>query len=516
MNSEALFDALTDVREEFINEAKEHKFKKSRKALIQRSAIAASFALILGIGSLVLFNNDSLPAPGGHTGGGGGRPEGATTFMSYAGPIFPLSLMGDADGVTAGREIIFDFSEFGETRLLGTDVYLSHNDIMITDNYVLSNDTATDKTIQILYPFAGRFSDLYKLRPSVDANGIMLETNLTAGSYSGGFTGIEGKQGDRVNLREVDTWEGYLEVLADGEYIRQAFGSFTTPDQTVTIYEFSNVKGDHNKSVAPTLAASFNLDYDNTVVLTYNFNGGEFNHDMGFMRRSFFTPREGLSGHDNNYYMLVIGDDITNLDIRGFENGACNPREEVDHVTADVRRYEANLNDMLALMFADYMDWHLPYEIANGILDLYFRAAVELLFEHGLLAADPASRYHTGEILEVFVETFHMERVFYLTAEVEIPAGEGVKLSIAQVKQGSFDFFGGSGSNVGVSGYDMLTTFSSNLSFTGMAAGLKGSERINIVRQNFGFDLANGILSVTLDLQIPHYYLEVVASVSDD
>ena len=60
-------------------------------------------------------------------------------------------------------------------------------------------------------------------------------------------------------------------------------------------------------------------------------------------------------------------------------------------------------------------------------------------------------------------------------------------------------------------GYDMVTGLGSNLIFTGQTASLEDRGQIEIVRQNFGFDIENGIDEVELDMEEPHYYLEVRA-----
>ena len=58
-------------------------------------------------------------------------------------------------------------------------------------------------------------------------------------------------------------------------------------------------------------------------------------------------------------------------------------------------------------------------------------------------------------------------------------------------------------------GYDMVTGLGSNLIFTGQTASLEDRGQIEIVRQNFGFDIENGVNEVELDMEEPHYYLEV-------
>ena len=203
MNSENIYDALTDVREDFIIEAKTHKLSKPRYAIVRWCAIAASFALIIGIGGFLMLNG-RIPAPGASQ-GGGGRADGSTTFMSYAGPVFPLSVLDDSTGITASRDITFDFSGFGE-RPLSTGVLLNHREIMVSDNYVLTNDTTEDKTVRVVYPFAGSFYELHRQLPTITSGGFSLDTELMAGPYSGGFSDVEGLEGMLVNFRLINSY----------------------------------------------------------------------------------------------------------------------------------------------------------------------------------------------------------------------------------------------------------------------------------------------------------------------
>ena len=96
--------------------------------------------------------------------------------------------------------------------------------------------------------------------------------------------------------------------------------------------------------------------------------------------------------------------------------------------------------------------------------------------------------------------------------EVTIPAGASVNLAAKLTKQASFDYHCAGTENRGVSGYDAVTALGSNLTFTSQSAKLEDREQIAIVRENFGFDLENGITEVELDLATEHYYLEVKRS----
>ena len=59
------------------------------------------------------------------------------------------------------------------------------------------------------------------------------------------------------------------------------------------------------------------------------------------------------------------------------------------------------------------------------------------------------------------------------------------------------------------SGKKVTLNLESTLEFTGQTAALVNTDTIEIVRQNLGFDLENGVTQVSLDLAEPHYYLEI-------
>jgi len=138
---------------------------------------------------------------------------------------------------------------------------------------------------------------------------------------------------------------------------------------------------------------------------------------------------------------------------------------------------------------------------------LYYRLLKEHLMAYGPLSEHPASRYDSGGL--EFLDVVNVDRVFWLEAEVTIPAGSSILLDAAYYKEPSFDYHCAASENEGVSGYDMVTKLGSNLTFTKQSARLEDHGKIQVVRQNFGFDLERGVNEVELDLEQPHYYLEV-------
>ena len=107
------------------------------------------------------------------------------------------------------------------------------------------------------------------------------------------------------------------------------------------------------------------------------------------------------------------------------------------------------------------------------------------------------------------LDAYALDRIFYLEAQVTIPAGGSVTLTAEMTKEGSYDFYCAHTKNRDVYGYDTVTRLGSNLTCTGQTAVLEDRGQIEIVRQNFGFDLENGVNEVALDPDQEHYYLEV-------
>jgi len=55
----------------------------------------------------------------------------------------------------------------------------------------------------------------------------------------------------------------------------------------------------------------------------------------------------------------------------------------------------------------------------------------------------------------------------------------------------------------------MVTKLGTNLKFDSLTAELTNTEGIEIVRQNYGLDLVNGLTKVSLDPEIEHYFVEI-------
>ena len=113
MSTEKLYEAITLIDDDLIDEAGTYIPKKRKVIHWKRwSALAACLVLVVGVGSflrLVFTGAGSSNASESPLGSAGEGFDGGSTFMSYAGPVFPLTILETADGLTAQRDITLDF-----------------------------------------------------------------------------------------------------------------------------------------------------------------------------------------------------------------------------------------------------------------------------------------------------------------------------------------------------------------------------------------------------------------------
>lgn len=555
MKAERLFRILGLVDESLIEEA----VSASSPAAVQRRhpwrrLLAAAACLAVICGGAYLAGTLRM---GGRAGAGGSGHSEASTFMSYAGPVFPLTTAEETSSITAERSTTLDFAPWipawlSNEEMLADQTWLteaerqealaqydelypeggrwrSSDDILVTDAYTLANPSQEDQTVTLLYPFAASLNDLGRLTPTLTLDGSELETALHVGAYSGGFEGvwdgtIGGDPEGSVNLDYADSWEDYKNLLSDGTYLANALGA--GPDVSgipVTVYKFTDPYGPPKDEEAgvpnPSLQVGFDLDYSRTAVLTWGFDSGNFDRENGTMIQGFSIPQPGERGYGEDVYcLLVLGEDIQNMTTGGYVTGGADPdTEPLEGCGVTVERYESDLDTMLREILAPV--WQElrqnTYEQDGAELDVdfetWYRAVLEYLLAYGILSPSGAERYGAGWLEDIVSDVDTIDRVCWLEAEITIPAGDSVTLSASMTKEASYDFYCAHTENQGVKGYDLVTALGSALDLTSQTVSLANTGAIEIIRQNFGFDLEAGITEVALDPAEPHYYLEIRA-----
>lgn len=292
MKNEKINDESTGIRADVIDRTEADTFQKPRVPWRKYCAIAAAFVLLLGVGVFAFGCLRNNAAPGSQSGANTGR-----SYMSYAGPVFPLTTLGESAGLTAQRSISFDFSpyasftetfeHFGET--LSYDRF--NTEAIVMDDYTLTNTTAQDIALTAVYPFAGSFFDGRNTLPAISVDGETVPAALHAGSYTGGFTGAGDAHSTSMNLDNIDSWEGYKALIENG-YIDSAFDPWPVLTQPVAVYELSDRTAPADTdAVNPTLNMTFRIDFSKTSLLTYGMNGGSQDVIRAIARAIRTSPR---------------------------------------------------------------------------------------------------------------------------------------------------------------------------------------------------------------------------------
>lgn len=494
MSKERLYDAITNISEAIIEEAQEAKPPKRTIVWKRWIAVAACFCIAL---TGMFYARSYI---GGMAGGGSSGDS--LTYMSYAGPVFPLTTSEETSCLTAERRINFDFSPYSSA--------------IVTDGYLLENNSDSEKTITAIYPFAASFQDKADVCPKITVNGEEMETKLNAGPYSGSFEGAWGsKEEGSLNLARLNNWESYQALIERG-YMERAFDEWPRLNQTVVVYEISERYADEAdfEDNAPTLNMEFTMDSNRTTVLTYNMNGAVNDMENARYARSTSIPQSFNPDYGQSAYMIVLGDDIGEYKLQGYKDGGCDKGEELDSVTGNITRYETTFETIFSMLAEQYRELYDSYRgtqeerylINELTFPTFVGAAAELLYDYGPLSEAAMQRYDFGALEDMFSETLSMDRILYLTFEVTIPAGSSAELTASMEKNASIDFIGKKKER---NGYDMVTQLGSNLKFISENASISNTEDIEIINQNFGFDLKRGITMVELEIANEHYYMNV-------
>lgn len=426
------------------------------------------------------------------------------TFMSYDGPVFPLTSIDDIEGIEVTRAVNFDFSPYRKST---TDRV--NKKAVVHDEYQLTNSTDEDKTITFVYPYDS--SLIEERKTEILVNDEQIDTKLYIGLFSGSFSGVSSDT-TSVNIDNNTFWTDYKYLLEDGSYMKDAFSAYPVLNEPVIVYELSDINYNGNLENV-VLSIEFAMDYEDTFFFDYGFNGGSDEYERGEYARSFYISK---NEYDNSkHYLVVLGKDIKLNRLQGYKNNRCNTGDEIEGIDAKITRYETTMNEIFKKISDDTYDQMQRYireEEFNPYVDgyiskeIYYGELCRVYTRYGLLGSEPKQRYTTS-LEDMLRDVDSYERVLYEAFEVEIPAGGTVTVSAELVKEGSFNFHGKSNAKTGIEGYDLVTQLGSTLNFTKQSASFTDLNIIKIINTNFG--LANDSKQVELDNEQEHYFIEV-------
>ncbi len=522
MNRNDIVDSLGRIDEDMINEVGElrNKEKTTQRNVRVRKPLSSGRRIALAACIILMICSVSMLGKLGHLRidlGGSGAPIGYgddRTFMSYAGPVMPITTLENTQGIEIERHVTFDFSDYDDFLRPESEIII-HNS-HVTDEYVLTNDSDEKRKLTLYYPFGASLADSPEIVPEVAIDGEAIETDLKIGPFSGGFTGDYGDPDstETFNLLELHSWEAYKAVLNEG-YLRRAIDAYPDASEKVIVYELTDMYAEtEDKDSVPNVYMRFNIDPDKTKVLTYGFDGMEYSPETGNMLQSISLPQDGRGdGPVAAAYLMIVGDDIEEYELKGFIWS--NSRKELENAGAKVTKYESTVGEMLALTAGKYRG---NLEKNNGesayleISDEDFAGlAAELLYDNGLLSDDPAEYLYDSSLEDIYGDTDSWCRIIYSSFDVTIPAKSSVTVTMDMVKLPSHDWSGG---EISRNGYEILSNVGSTFDLNKQTASVSGTDYIGIISQNLGFDLQEGITDVGLDPE-ELYYVDICSLTED-
>lgn len=482
---EKLFLAIGGVEDRLIKEAGE---PPRRPARTRWAAMAAAVALAAGVGIYGI-----LPRMGGNGAASGvtgdeARPEGMT-FLSYAGPVLPLTVVEGPDGLAADREVTWDFAsaaDAGQYTLYTAEV---------TDTTTIRNPGEETLAITVGYPVTADFRTAEEKLPILTVDGKATETGLLWGDNE--------RDGESLWGARLESWDDVKALLADGSCLARSREEAPALDDTVTVWELLEETAPEvdRRKMAPTLAVDFRQDREKTQVWTWGFNGYSQPED-GTVRYDFFVRGEGE--RRQRRLLVFLGEVPEGCTIGGYQDGGC--EKELEGVTARLVSFTTTLGELLDQLVAEeFSDWDSAQEIENR-LDAFRGALRRMMAQH------TAEELEAGGMLmleDLFSHVLVQTRPVWTTAEVSIPAGGEVTVTARYRKEPSYDFVCADTERQGLLGWDLGTTLGSGLRFGEVTARVENAGRLEIVEQDFGFEPAGGSARVELDPGKEHYYMVV-------
>lgn len=486
MKNKRLLHLMEHINQAYIEEAAPQK-TAARPAWKRWGAIAAAFLFLMStvIGGYYIFQkfmvNDLPDASVGN------KENENIVYMDYNGPVLPLTASQNLENITVERLVQYDFSD---------NIVNGTEKAKVIDQYVLHNTSDQAQTVSLIYPFGASLSEDADALPKIIVSGTVMETGI----YPGAQCKLKktGKTGEQIG------WQAYQELLADGSYREAAFADYPELNQSVIVYEITdyicNGKGEN-----PTLSMEFQMDYNKTTVITYGMNGAKNNVKTGEYSRSFSVPLAGEYGYGESYYLVVLGEDLTNYTLQGYKDGGCDKGEEIS-ITATVNRIETTLGAFLQERLEEKRIPNSSGEIRDAVSDKMFFGLVAQQMQDGILAAEGTAKFNFDMFEDSISSAHYAQRVIYLTFDVTIPAGEQIAVDCSFVKEAHSDYVMGAQQGYA---YDVATQLGSSLVFTSQKASICNVENVKMIGQNFGFDLEQGVTQTTLQNDEVYYWIEL-------
>ncbi len=279
----------------------------AQKKRPQRHGLPASTIGILLAGTAICFALSLVFQ-------GQGSGENGYVYDAYERPVMPLTCVSGEEGLTASRDVNFDFSGYGQNYEYD---YVYPATAQITDTYRLTNHTDTDRKLQLAYPFK-----LQTYMPEDYYPAITVAGSRTAGVL---YPTLDSDD----SFRLAKGFGRYREWLEKENRLTQAMEPPVVADIPVKAYHFTDIRytGAEGENRA-YLTLNFSIP-KGAKVWVYTHSGLEPGKEPGSYTMLF---REDFDEWDAGWLFVADGD-IENLTFGGNLGTYLAPNSGLEGVT---------------------------------------------------------------------------------------------------------------------------------------------------------------------------------------
>ncbi|MBQ8319074.1 MAG: hypothetical protein IJX85_12135 [Lachnospiraceae bacterium] len=542
MKVEELFEAIGGIDDELVLCDTSKKKNKLKSFIIPVMASAACLALVIGVAGLLNKNEGAVKVPTTSESesqmfvineegeymvpsldGGFGCDESADiesaeyTDLNQAG-IAPLSDSNSDDGINFGPLMPMTFTEANGSITADRDITYDFTDspangiVSISDEYVITNTSGEAQTLTYMYPYIGYRYEILENKPVVTVDGVEKMPAIHNGIYKD-YTSY----GEATSYLQLSSTDDYGTMLKDGVAGTAPKIDENIINDVVTVYEFGypfEVEAEYPSK----MCAMFRVEKE-YMSSVYCVNMSLLYEDETYVYYGYLYEEEANFKETSMLYhnpMLIFVDEAPE-NITAF-NGYLN-EDNWEYVPNDEISVESNVYE------CSYKE--LATELANTKLEGTQYASdeeyKELFLDKLLIMLSDSVTYRKNSDdldteyymigpnndLAWFVYEAWRPYGFYLLQDtITVGAGESITIGFNYDRIGKY-WEEPEEKYKGIFGYDNIPNLGTNITFTGQSAAIADNGNIEIVEQNYGFDLANNIRQVELKLDAESYYMYI-------
>jgi len=412
------------------------------------------------------------------------------------GPIMPLTLSEEKEGITAERELLYDFSAVSKE---------DKGYVPIRDSYVMTNTTDKDETVTVYYPYVTDVWELSTYPPQLTVDGEVRDTTILNGAYMG-----EDSEGMPRLFGPTVSTDEYPSMLKEVKPLNGAIDE-ELMKQKVWAYELEDWDSQNVPQNIATYVVKFEVEAPNKVFTAHNYTT---EYDGEYLQVSFNLST--LLAEQANAAVYFLGEAPTECIEQGYTYIDIADEYKSDKVTAKMKIYETTLEDVLkAQMDIQLKKLEKDADRPSGeLMDLYYERMAHMFSDMYLWANDGVDTpedqvFYEKSISDIAYAVWDYESVYLLSETITIPAGSSVKVDFDYKKSGACNTYEPQAEFRDNYCYDNMPNLLTNLRFTEQAAAILEDGNIRIEDQNYGFDLEKGIKEVLLELDAERYYMIV-------